>query len=160
MNNPYPSHIIIGSLCYIFDNNRVLMLKRNRPPHVGLWSPPGGKIELGEAPVECCIRETFEETGLTITKPRLRAIKTTVDLAYPVYWTLFVFQANMAGGTLQQTLEGELRWIPLEEMGNYPRPYTDMRYWEHMLSNSAEIWEGKTVFNTPDVLVSEAVFNS
>src|SRR5690242_7134352 len=103
MNNPYPSHIITGALCYIFDNDQLLLLKRNRPPHVGLWSPPGGKMELGEAPSQCCIREVFEETGLTISKPRLRAIKTTVDLAYPVYWTLFVFQATVAGGTLQST---------------------------------------------------------
>ena len=69
MQNPFPEHIVVGSLCYVFRDDSVLLLKRANPPHVGLWSPPGGKMEHGESPQACCIREVYEETGLTIHNP-------------------------------------------------------------------------------------------
>ena len=44
------------------------MIKRNKAPNQGLWSPPGGKLQmdLGESPVECAKREAKEETGLEL----------------------------------------------------------------------------------------------
>lgn len=48
------------------DSGRVLLVQRGRPPNVGRWSIPGGRIELGETMQEALIREMREETGLTV----------------------------------------------------------------------------------------------
>jgi ADP-ribose pyrophosphatase YjhB (NUDIX family) len=48
------------------DAGRVLLVKRGRPPAEGLWSVPGGKVELGESLEEACVREMREETGLVV----------------------------------------------------------------------------------------------
>jgi 8-oxo-dGTP diphosphatase len=57
------------TLCYIENNGRYLMLYRNRKPddpNEGKWLGIGGKIEDGESPDECNMREVLEETGLRL----------------------------------------------------------------------------------------------
>ena len=149
MSNPFPQQIIVGSLCYVFRDDAVLLLKRERPPHQGLWSPPGGKLELGESPQDGCVRELCEETGLSVNQPVLRAIQTVIDVAYPVHWLLFIFRADDAIGELQPTPEGELRWVPLADLEQYDRPHTDRQYWDHIVNQQPGIWQAKFVYDTP-----------
>ena len=44
--------------------NRYLLLKRNKPPYVGIYTPIGGKLEPYEDPYSAAVRETWEETGI------------------------------------------------------------------------------------------------
>lgn len=44
----------------------VLLIQRGRPPGVGLWTLPGGKVALGEPLAAAVEREVREETGLTV----------------------------------------------------------------------------------------------
>jgi ADP-ribose pyrophosphatase YjhB (NUDIX family) len=43
-----------------------LLIQRGAPPSRGIWSIPGGAVELGEGLVEACAREVAEETGLAV----------------------------------------------------------------------------------------------
>ena len=57
--NPAPT------VCGIVKNkNRLLLIKRGIPPHVGEWAFPCGFIEYGETAEEACLRELHEETGV------------------------------------------------------------------------------------------------
>lgn len=49
-------------------------MKRRNSHGDGTWSNPGGHLEYGETPEECAIRETQEETGVTIADVTFRAI--------------------------------------------------------------------------------------
>jgi 8-oxo-dGTP diphosphatase len=42
----------------------VLLIRRGRAPHKGMWSIPGGKVEFGERLEEAGLREVLEETGV------------------------------------------------------------------------------------------------
>jgi len=46
--------------------SEVLLIRRGSEPMAGGWSLPGGAIEVGESVREACVRETLEETGLTV----------------------------------------------------------------------------------------------
>jgi len=49
--------------------DKVLLIKRKKPPYIGKYNGIGGKIEGDETIQECCIRETFEEIGIKIDNP-------------------------------------------------------------------------------------------
>ena len=55
------------TICLIRQADQWLLLNRQKQPAMGMWNGVGGKIEPGESPAESVIRETFEETGLTLT---------------------------------------------------------------------------------------------
>ncbi len=160
MTSVFPSdRVIIGSLCYVIRDGKVLLLKRARPPHVGLWSPPGGKMQVGESPQECVIREIREETGLSIQQPELRAIMTVVDIAIPVHWQLFVFRTNQFEGDIIPSEEGELRWIDLHDLGSLPRPQSDAQIFPYIMG-SAPVLQVKFVYDTPQKQIEFVQYDS
>jgi 8-oxo-dGTP diphosphatase len=148
----------------MFHAEQVLLLKRFNPPHQGLWTAPGGKIEFGESLHDCCIREVYEETGIHITMPDLCAIQTVVDVAIPIQWQLFIFRTTLTEKIVSQNQpehnEGELRWVGINDLSALDRPYTDMQYWDHVRGKSTSLWRGKFVYDTPHKLVEEYIYSA
>jgi len=66
MSRRYPSRPVVGVGAIITDGPRVLLVRRGREPSKGLWSIPGGMLELGESLVEGIRREVREEVGLEV----------------------------------------------------------------------------------------------
>jgi len=62
----YPARPYLAVSAAIFRNGQVLIVRRARPPANGLYTLPGGGVELGETLEEAVVREVREETGLTI----------------------------------------------------------------------------------------------
>jgi 8-oxo-dGTP diphosphatase len=63
MKNIPLTHLVAVN-AFLLKDNKFLLLKRNDPPLI--WGPPGGKLEINEAPIIGLKRETKEETGLEI----------------------------------------------------------------------------------------------
>lgn len=150
--------IVTGSLCYVVDAERVLLLKRRNPPEIGLWSAPGGKMELGESPQQCVIREIREETGLTITNPLLRGIVTVYDTSWPIHWLLFIFRADEFSGELLQTDEGELAWIPIHQFAEYPMPYSDGLFIRRAISLENSFFQARFVYEAESRCIEELFY--
>jgi 8-oxo-dGTP diphosphatase len=62
----YPTRPYLAVSAAIFRDGRVLIVRRGRPPAHGLYTLPGGGVELGETLEEAIKREAREETGLEI----------------------------------------------------------------------------------------------
>jgi 8-oxo-dGTP diphosphatase len=62
----YPTRPYLAVSAAIFRDGRVLIVRRARPPSHGVYTLPGGGVELGETLEQAVIREVREETGLDI----------------------------------------------------------------------------------------------
>ncbi|MFF2793849.1 NUDIX hydrolase [Lysinibacillus xylanilyticus] len=56
------------TVCFVKNENNILMLNREKSPIMGVWNGVGGKIEKGETPDEGALREVFEETGIRVER--------------------------------------------------------------------------------------------
>jgi 8-oxo-dGTP diphosphatase len=119
---PPLSRIYLRTLCFLRDGERVLLLRRRKPPNEGLYNAPGGKIEPHEDPYDACLREVREETGFRLPHARLRAVMTVLTRTTGAQWLLFVFTADRPPEPPDpvQTDEGDLRWVPLAEVPSLP----------------------------------------
>ncbi|MEV6696264.1 NUDIX hydrolase [Streptomyces sp. NPDC051453] len=59
------------SAAIIVDSGKVLMVRRRISEGELMWQFPAGGIEAGETPEDAAVRETLEETGLTVKAVRL-----------------------------------------------------------------------------------------
>ncbi len=53
-----------GASVILLRRDSVLLVERGKPPALGIWSFPGGRVEPGESPEDAARRELLEETGL------------------------------------------------------------------------------------------------
>jgi 8-oxo-dGTP diphosphatase len=110
---------ILATLCYLKRDSRTLMLhriKKANDVHEGKWNGLGGKFLPGETPEECAAREVFEESGLRIERPDLRGMITFPLFSHDADWYVFVFVIHAFSGAQAESPEGELAWIPDEQL--------------------------------------------
>lgn len=81
--------------------------RRNDPKSFGLI---GGKIDIGESPVEAAIRECKEESGI-----RIWNLAEVYRRSYDDR-TVITYMANHEGVPLTQPLEPECRWCSIDEL--------------------------------------------
>ncbi len=104
--------------CFLFDRERVLLLKRLVPPYSGTVTVPGGKKEPGETSSEACVREMREETGYEILAPRLRAVLHLCSEERER--TAFYFSSRLFSGELKESAEGLPFWAGRPESLHVP----------------------------------------
>lgn len=138
---------VLTSLVYIERDGKYLMLhrtKRERDLNRGKWIGVGGKFEEDESPEECAIRETREETGLTLLRPVYRGIVTFVSDRCPTEY-MHLFTCDDFTGTLRECDEGELAWIEKSRVPSLPLWEGD-RIFLALLSEGAPFFSLKLVY--------------
>ncbi len=122
------------TLVHLVREGEYLMLhriKKNKDVNAGKWIGVGGHLEAGETPEECAIRETFEETGLTVHSLDFRGIVDFYNDGDYDDERIYIYTSGDFSGELKECNEGVLAWIPGEEV------------------LSLNLWEGDPVFLKP-----------
>ena len=86
----------VGVVC--LKGDQVLLIRRGKPPRMGEWSLPGGRIEPGERAVDAALRELREETGV---EARILGLIGVVDGIFPEadrHYVLIDYVAEWTGG--------------------------------------------------------------
>lgn len=133
----------LATLVYALRDEQVLLLRRTTEPNRGLWVAPGGKLEHGESPAECAVREMREETGLVIERPVLRAVMTETSPRPDYQWLTFIYVAWDFDGTFAPAPGiGEFRWVPIDEVAKLAIPPADAIFFPRLMED-ATIFNGK-----------------
>lgn len=129
--------MINTTLCYIEKDNKYLMLHRTKKENdlnEGKWIGVGGKFEKDETPEECLIREVKEETGLTLTSYKLRAVITFISDEWETEY-MYLFTADAFEGQIIDCNEGELKWIEKNQVLDLNTWKGDRIFLEKLLSD-------------------------
>lgn len=144
------------TLCYIEKDENYLMLFRNKKkqdPNEGKWIGIGGKLEPGETPDQCAVREVKEETGLTLTRFQARGIV----YFHSDVWEdekMYLYTADQfTGELLTDCNEGELQWIPISSVPDLPSWEGDKIFLKMLLSSQKPFelslyYEGENLIRT------------
>lgn len=124
--------------CILIDQNYALLLKK---PKRGWYAIPGGKMEKGETLKEAVTREFKEETDLEIKDPELIGAFTFNIFKHEEVvkeWMMFTFISKEFQGVMtEQCQEGDLEWIPLEDIHTLPMVEGDKKIFKHILASKA-----------------------
>ena len=126
------AHIIMdavdqNTLRHPFDRSNILV-KKAHDINEGKWIGVGGHFEPGESPEECLLREVKEETGLTLTSYRYRAMVTFVS-GNGVTEYMSLFTADGFEGEQIPCNEGDLEWVEISRI------------------EELNLWEGDLIFH-------------
>lgn len=119
------------TLCYIEQNGAYLMIhriKKENDENKDKWIGIGGKLEEGESPHDCVMREIYEETGLTVKNPTYRGLVTFVSDRYGTEYMHLFSAFKFTGDLLTECDEGRLEWIKKDALYSLP------------------MWEGDKIF--------------
>jgi len=117
----YPDRPWVGVGALIFDQDRVLLVRRGHAPSLGEWSIPGGALEVGETLADGVKREVREETGLVVEP------LATVDVVDRIarddagrvqfHYVLVDFLCRVTGGSEACADDAVgLRWAAMDEL--------------------------------------------
>lgn len=109
------------------------MLRREREPNKGLWSPCGGKLHTseGESPFECARREAVEEIGLHLKPGDLHLAGMVSEHGYEgsAHWLMFLFEVKPRLRELPPAhAEGAFAFFAKEKIASLPIPKSDAEH--------------------------------
>lgn len=133
---------------FLWYEQRILMMKRAKTRELapGLWAPVGGHLENDELnnPQAGCLREIWEETGITGDQLKefllkyiiLRRKEDEIRVQY-------VFFGESGAERIHQTQEGDLSWIPQDQIMDLPMPVTTRFLLDHYFKTG---YSGREVY--------------
>jgi 8-oxo-dGTP diphosphatase len=119
--------LLLVAACALVDvDGRVLMCQR---PHgkslAGLWEFPGGKLEPGETPEACLIRELREELGIEVSAACLAPFVFASHGYQDFHLLMPLYLCRRWQGTPQPLEHPQIRWVRPSRMDELPMPPAD-----------------------------------
>jgi 8-oxo-dGTP diphosphatase len=127
----HPRTIQVTAAILIREDTVLIAKRKSDDRQAGKWEFPGGKIEDGESPEQCLVREMKEECDIEVTvgehlwQSRHRYEHGIITLmAYRTYWK---------AGTISTHAHEEIRWVPIHQLDRYDFSPADVPFVERLM---------------------------
>lgn len=127
--------------CILTNGDHLLLLKRNKAPHIGKYLPVGGKIEPYETAQSAVVREVLEETGFVIDAPIFCGSLIESSPLDHYNWISFIFAHEILKVDPPYCDEGELVWVSAFQLEHLDIPPTDLPIYKAVLSKTPFVYE-------------------
>jgi 8-oxo-dGTP diphosphatase len=118
--------VLVAAAALIDVDGRVLICKRPQGKQLaGLWEFPGGKVEEGETPEACLIRELNEELGIEVTQACLAPFVFTSHGYDSFHLLMPLYLCRRWTGIVQAKEHEALAWVRPNKLTDYPMPPAD-----------------------------------
>jgi len=122
--NEFPERPVPAVSALVFRDGAVLLVKRRDEPSRGVWSPPGGSVELGETVQQAAAREALEETGVASRPDRIVDVRDVIlrDGGGRIQWHYVLFAVlcdYVSGEPFPASDADNARFILLKDLGEY-----------------------------------------
>ncbi|MFO8034718.1 MAG: 8-oxo-dGTP diphosphatase [Candidatus Bipolaricaulota bacterium] len=138
-----------ATLVFIVRDGHVLLIHKKRGLGAGKINGPGGRIDDGESPAECAVREVEEELGVIPVEVE-RCGELGFQFTDGLSLLVHVFRARDCRGQPQETSEATPLWVPIDQVP-FDRMWEDDRLWfPYMLAG--EPFDGRFTFDGDKLL--------
>jgi 8-oxo-dGTP diphosphatase len=119
----YPERPMVGVGILIRRGDRYLLIKRAADPDAGLWSIPGGLVEVGERAADAAVREAREETGLDVEVVEILGVVDKIIREggrVKFHFVIVDYLAEPRGGALEASSDAlDAVWVGAEDFPRY-----------------------------------------
>jgi 8-oxo-dGTP diphosphatase len=122
-----------ATLCFVIRRGEILLMRKKRGLGAGKINGPGGKLEPGESALECAVRETQEELGVTPIDVELAGeLRFQFTDGYALHGS--VFRAGDCRGEPVETDEATPRWTAVDEVPYHEMWADDVLWFPHLFA--------------------------
>lgn len=144
-----------ATLLFVIDAGKVLLIRKKRGLGAGKINGPGGKLDDGETPVQCAVREVSEELCIDAAAPEYHGqLKFQFIDGYSIHVHIFVSRSYTGEPT--ETDEAVPLWFPLDEVP-YGEMWADDVVWLPQVLAGAAV-DGRFLFDADKLLEYDAIF--
>ncbi|ARM75657.1 NUDIX hydrolase [Acidianus manzaensis] len=134
MNRPL---VAVGGVI-VNEENKVLLVKRSKPPNQGDWAIPGGKVEYGETIFDAVKREMKEETNLEVIPEELLAVVQIIKEGF--HYIILDFVCKIKSGELKASSDAlDVKFFSLDEIKRLPVSPTTLDMLEKYFSKKEKL---------------------
>jgi 8-oxo-dGTP diphosphatase len=118
--------LLVVAAALVDVDGRVLICQRPKGKQLaGLWEFPGGKLEVGETPEACLIRELDEELGIEVTEACLAPFVFASHNYESFHLVMPLYLCRRWKGVVTAKEHEALAWVRPERLADYPMPPAD-----------------------------------
>jgi len=124
--------MIEAVIVHIISDGKILLHYKKRGHGAGKWNGVGGKIEKGETPLQCAIREAKEEMQVDV-KNLEKIGEINFYNVYGEDWLVHIFIGEIEEEPVESE-ESYPKWFSIKEIP-YDEMWEDDRYWLPLVIN-------------------------
>ncbi len=141
MSRQHPKNPIAAVGMVVTHGDQILLIQRGKAPRKGMWTLPGGAIELGETAKAAVRREIMEECGIDVS---IQKVLDVVDIIeqddennVQFHYVIIEFWTTYQSGTLRAGSDAaQARWVTAAELDTYALSQDTLRLIQSVLGDN------------------------